>query len=99
MGCNGSGSSSLVELWANEQETEFGIKVAGEQDFRAITTSKGTASIMFERIVDSLPLHGESHDWPYALDHWVRSWYCREVSSVTRQAAAARTHTALLASP
>jgi hypothetical protein len=54
---------------------------------------------MFERIVDSLPLHGESYDWPYTLDHWVRSRYCREVSSVTRQAAAARSHTALLASP
>jgi hypothetical protein len=95
MGRSSSGSS-LVELWANEQETEFGIKVAGEQDFRAITTRH--AGIMFERIVDSLPLHGESYDWPYTLDHWVRSRYCREVSSVTRQVAA-RSHTALLATP
>lgn len=87
---------SLVELWANEQETEFGIKVSGEQDFRAMTSRH--ASIMFERIVDSSPLQAESYDWPYALDHWVRSRYSRGVSSVTRQAAA-RSHAALLASP
>ena len=41
----------MIELWANEQETKFGIKVSGEQDFKAITSRH--AGIMFERIVDS----------------------------------------------
>ena len=89
--------AGMIELWANEQETEFGIKVSGEQDFKAITSRH--AGIMFERIVDSSALQGESCDWPYALDHWVYSRYSREVSSITRQAAAAKSHTELLASP
>ena len=88
--------AGMIELWANEQETEFGIKVSGEQDFKAITSRH--AGIMFERIVDSSALQGESCDWPYAHDHWVYSRYSREVSSITRQAAA-KSHTELLASP
>ena len=89
--------AGMIELWTNEQETKFGIKVSGEQDFKAITSRH--AGIMFKTIVDSLALQGESYDWPYALDHWVYSRYSREVSSITRQTAAARSHTELLASP
>ena len=88
--------TDMIELWPNEQETEFGVKVSGEQDFKAITSRH--AGIMFERIVDSSALQGESCDWPYAHDHWVYSRYSREVSSITRQAAA-KSHTELLASP
>ena len=88
--------TDMVELWANEQETEFGVKVSGEQDFKAITSRH--AGIMFERIVDSSALQGESCDWPYAHDHWVYSRYSSEVSSITRQAAA-KSQIELLASP
>ena len=92
-----SACTDMVELWANEQETEFGIKVSGEQDFKAISSRH--AGIMFERIVDSSALQGESCDWPYAHDHWVYSRYSREVSLDNKAGGVAKSHTELLASP
>lgn len=59
--------------------------MVGEQDFKAITSRH--ASIMFERIVDSATLQGESYNddnGPFTLDHWVYSRYSHEVSSITR---------------
>jgi hypothetical protein len=60
----------MIELWADEGEAEFGIKVAGELGFRA--TTRGHARIVFKRIVDStVLLEGSDYDWAYTLDRWV----------------------------
>lgn len=66
----------MIEFWSNETETEFGIKVAGEQEFRAITC--GHLNMMFERVVDSSALKGKERDWVEALDRRVNERYNRK---------------------
>ncbi|MEM2139378.1 MAG: hypothetical protein QXJ74_09225 [Nitrososphaera sp.] len=84
----------MVELWANEGETEFGIRVAGEPGFKAITTSH--PNMMFEKIIDSATmLEDFPYNWPFTLDLWVMERFSRRVSSRTASEAA-RTHTAEL---
>ena len=58
----------MIELWSNDDETEFGIKVAGEQNFRAITCNH--TNTMFGRIVDCSAL-GRGQDWSAILDSWI----------------------------
>lgn len=66
-----------VELWSNEQETKFGIRLAGEKGFRATT---GTSPGALCRLVDSSPyLDGSSYSWPYALSRWVYNRYRKRV--------------------
>ncbi|MEO9296263.1 MAG: hypothetical protein ABI347_11790 [Nitrososphaera sp.] len=83
----------MVELWSNEEETEFGIKVAGELGFRAITCSH--VNMMFERIVDCSTL-GTDHNWSAILDKWVSKRYDRKVYSNATDQVAAKTHTTRL---
>ena len=40
----------MIELWSSDEETEFGIKVAGEQNFRAMACNH--TNMMFEPIGD-----------------------------------------------
>ena len=84
----------MVELWANEGETEFGIRVAGEPGFKAITTSH--TNMMFEKIIDSATmLEDFPYNWPFTLDLWVMERFQLRVSSRTVKEAA-RTYTAEL---
>jgi hypothetical protein len=84
----------MIELWANEEETEFGIRIAGDQGFKAITTSH--ASMMFEKIIDSATmLEDFPYNWPFTLDLWVMERCHRKVSPRTAREAS-RTHTAEL---
>lgn len=84
----------MIELWANEEETEFGIRVAGEPGFKAITTNH--ANMMFEKIIDSATmLEDFPYNWPLTLDLWVMERFQVRVSSRTTREAA-RTHTAEL---
>lgn len=82
-----------MELWSNDEETEFGIRVAGEPGFRAITCSH--VNMMFERIVDCSTL-GKDHNWSAILDRWVSNRYDRKVHSSATNQVAARTHTTRL---
>lgn len=83
----------MIELWANE-ETELGIRIAGDQYFKAITASN--AKMMFEKIIDSATmLEDFPYNWPFTLDFWVMEGCPRKVCSRTPREAA-RTHTAEL---
>lgn len=84
----------MIEFWSNEAETEFGIKVAGEQEFRAITC--GHLNMIFERVIDSSALKGKERDWVEALDRWVSERYNRKVHSSATALVAAKTHTSRL---
>lgn len=67
----------MIELWADEGEAEFWIRVAGEMGFRASTSSH--ARIAFKRIVDSSVLvEGSDYEWAYTLERWI----CGRRSSV-----------------
>lgn len=83
----------MIELWSNDEETEFGIKVASEQNFRAITCDH--TNMMFERIVDCSAL-GRGQNWSAILDRWISERYDRKVHSKSTSQVAARTHTQLL---
>lgn len=84
----------MIELWANEGESEFGIRVAGEPGFKAITTSH--PNLMFDKIIDSATmLEDFPYNWPFTLDLWVMERFQLRVNSITAREAA-RTHTAQL---
>lgn len=84
----------MIELWANEEETEFGIRVAGEPGFKAITTCH--PNMMFDKIIDSAPMLDDfPYNWPFTLDLWAMERFRVRVSSMTTREAA-RTHTAEL---
>ena len=55
----------MIGLWSDDEETEFGVKVAGEQNFRAITCNH--INRMFERIVDCSILEN-GRNWSAILD-------------------------------
>jgi hypothetical protein len=84
----------MIELWANEEETEFGIRIAGEPGFRAITARH--PNLMFEKIIDSATMLDDfPYNWPFTLDLWVMERCNRRVSSISVRETA-RTHTAEL---
>jgi hypothetical protein len=86
--------SRMIELWTNETETEFGLRIAGEPGFRAVTTNH--PNVMFARIIDSATmLEDFPYNWPFTLDLWVLERLHIRVSSRTAKEAA-RTHTAML---
>jgi hypothetical protein len=69
----------IIELWADESETEFGIEVAGELGFKA--TACRHTRIVFNRIVDSaVLLEGSDYEWAYTLERWV----CGRMAAVSR---------------
>ena len=59
----------IIELWSNYEETEAGIEVAGEQNFRAITCTH--TNMMVERIVDYSAL-GRGQNWSAILHSRIR---------------------------
>lgn len=67
----------MVELWSNEEETGFGIRIAGEKWFKATTGLNPNA---LSKLVDSSPYFEESsYSWPYTLSRWVYSRYRKKV--------------------
>ena len=83
----------IIELWSNYEETEAGIEVAGEQNFRAITCNH--TNMMVERIVDYSAL-GRGQNWSAILDSRISERYNGQVHSRPTSRVAARTHTQLL---
>jgi hypothetical protein len=83
----------MIEMWTNESESEFGLRIADEPGFRAVTTNH--PNVMFARIIDSATmLEDFPYNWPFTLDLWVERLHIRVSSKTAREAA--RTHTAML---
>ena len=73
------GKDRIVELWSDERETGFGIRLAGEKGFRATT---GLSPNALSKLVDSSPYFEESsYSWSYTLSRWVYSRYRKKVKA------------------
>ena len=60
-----------LELWTDEHETHFAIKISGDADFRAATSRY----VKYVRIVDmGLYLADQTYQWKYTLVQWVKNY-------------------------
>jgi hypothetical protein len=70
----------LIELWSNEYESSFALKLSTDQEdsFRAIVTKNhddGNSSSKFTKIVDMMYYDGSYHyDWSFMLERWIEAW-------------------------
>lgn len=77
----------MIELWINEDGKSFGIKLAGEQEFKAVS---GRNPSNFIEIVDSSTfLEDVNYNWYYTLSKWVYLKYGKRVKG-KRPSAGAR---------
>lgn len=69
------GSALLsIEIWSDEKEQDFGIKLSSDSRFRAVTRNNAN----FVKIVHSSPYFEGFRDmWEFALLNWVRLWQQR----------------------
>jgi hypothetical protein len=60
-----------LELWTDEHGEHFAIKVSGDVDFKAATSSY----VKYVRIVDTgLYLADQTYQWKYTLEQWVKNY-------------------------
>jgi hypothetical protein len=70
----------LIELWSNEYESSFALKLSTDQEdsFRAIVTKNhddGNSRSKFTKIVDMMYYDGSYHyDWSFMLGKWIEAW-------------------------
>ena len=70
----------LIELWSNEYESSFALKLSTDQEdsFRATVTKKhddGNSNSKFTKIVDMMYYDGSYHyDWSFMLERWIEAW-------------------------
>jgi hypothetical protein len=70
----------LIELWSNEYENSFALKLSTDQEdsFRAIVTKNhddGNSNSKFTKIVDMMYYDGSYHyDWSFMLERWIEAW-------------------------
>jgi hypothetical protein len=70
----------LIELWSNEHESIFALKLSTDQEdsFRATVTKNhddGNSSSKFTKIVDMMYYDGSYHyDWSFMLGKWIEAW-------------------------
>jgi hypothetical protein len=71
----------LIELWSNEYESSFALKLSTDQEdsFRAIVTKDhddgNNSSSKFTKIVDMMYYDGSYHyDWSFMLEKWIEAW-------------------------
>ena len=70
----------LIELWSNEHESSFALKLSTDQEdsFRATVTKNhddGNSSSKFTKIVDMMYYDGSYHyDWSFMLGKWIEAW-------------------------
>jgi hypothetical protein len=70
----------LIELWSNEYESSFAVKLSTDQEdsFRATVTKNhddGNSNSKFTKIVDMMYYDGIYHyDWCFMLERWIEAW-------------------------
>lgn len=68
----------LIELWSNEHESSFAVKLSADQldSFRAIVKIRDNVSnSKFTKIVDVMYFDESYHyDWPFMLEKWIEAW-------------------------
>ena len=59
----------MIEIWSNEEKTEFAIKISKEDSFKATTN----AHEEYELLIDSVPYFPdlEYKNWKFTLDQWI----------------------------
>lgn len=65
-------TDKVIEIWANEEGTEYAIRTSKDEKFRYATKS----GIVYNHVVEGLPcvldLPESIYDWKLILRHWIR---------------------------